>query len=419
MMGIRGGTKAPGISGMRRLRKNAGNPAGKGSEAVNSAGSVLRDFFKKGDMLLLSLCCGSTLYGILLIASATHSTGSLRYVIIQAAALVLGVFLFAFFTFLDLDPILERWRWIFLFNVIFIASLFVFGVEGGTGNRSWLRPSWFPVGIQPAEVVKITFILLMARQMSYLKSWGISSPGSVFQMGAHVLFMAGLIYAASKDAGMVLVYLFIFLAMAFAAGVKLRWFILAFAAGGGGFAAAWIKGWIPEYMRNRILVIFDHSLDPLGIGWQQNRSVLALGSGGLTGQGLFHGTQTQKASTTALPAKHTDFIFSVAGEELGMIGCVLIIILLAAVVIRCIYVAVNAKDDFSALICVGIAGMLIFQIVENIGMCLFLTPVIGLTLPFFSYGGTSIVSLFAAMGIISGVKMRSLPRWLRGRNDRR
>lgn len=385
---------------------------------MNNLPSSLREFLRRGDVLLLGLCCVSTLYGILLIASATHSYGTYKFVLIQSAALGLGVLLFILFSFLDIEQFTNRWKLILLFNVLFIASLAVFGVEGGTGNRSWLRPSWFPVGIQPAEVVKITFVLLLAKQISVLQEDGINTLRSVFLLAAHVALMAGLIMGASHDAGMTLVYLFIFICMTFTAGVKLRWFALAFGAGGGAFALAWIRGLIPEYMRNRILVIMDHSLDPLGVGWQQNRSLLALGSGGLFGQGLFHGTQTQQASSNALPAKHTDFIFSVAGEELGMLGCLLIILLLAAIVIRCVYVATHAQDSMSALICVGIAGMLVFQTVENIGMCLFLTPVIGLTLPFFSYGGSSIVTLFAAMGIVSGVKMRTLPSWLRDRRGK-
>ena len=147
-------------------------------------------------------------------------------------------------------------------------------------------------------------------------------------------------------------------------------------------------------------------------GWHQGRSIIAFGSGGWFGQGLFHGTQTQSDSNS-LPARHTDFIFSVAGEELGYIGCIAIIVLLVAIILRCLVVARQAKTPMGALICVGFAAMLGFQMLENIGMCIFVMPVIGLTLPFFSYGGSSLLTVFAAMGIVSGVKMRSLPEWLR------
>ena len=162
----------------------------------------------------------------------------------------------------------------------------------------------------------------------------------------------------------------------------------------------------------RIMVVLDHEFDPLGKGWHQTRGMLALGSGGWTGQGLFHGTQTQSPYRSSLPERQTDFIFCVCGEELGFLGCALIIVLLLAIVVRCFLVARDATTPMESLVCVGMAGMLIFQTVMNIGMCLFLLPVVGLTLPFFSYGGTSVMTLFAAMGVVSGIKKRSRPEWL-------
>ena len=145
---------------------------------------------------------------------------------------------------------------------------------------------------------------------------------------------------------------------------------------------------------------------------QQSRSLLALGSGGLFGQGYMQGTQTQ-AGEGSLPARHTDFIFSVIGEELGMLGCLFTIALLAAIILRCVLIARHAQQRIDMYICVGVAAMLIFQVMSNIGMCLFVMPVIGLTLPFISYGGTSIVTLFAAMGMVSGIQKRARPEWLR------
>lgn len=134
--------------------------------------------------------------------------------------------------------------------------------------------------------------------------------------------------------------------------------------------------------------------------------MLAIGSGGLFGQGLFHGRLTQ-AGKGVLPFRYTDFIFAVAGEELGLVGCVLILLLEAAIILRCLQVARHAKTPFSSYVCVGVAGTLIFQVLSNVGMCLFVLPVIGLTLPFFSYGGSSLLALYAAMGIVSGIKKRA------------
>ena len=158
------------------------------------------------------------------------------------------------------------------------------------------------------------------------------------------------------------------------------------------------------------MTLFDHDLDTMGVGWQQTRSLLALGGGKLTGQGLFHGARTQAGS---LANDHTDFIFSAIGEELGMLGCLAVLILLTAIIVRCLMVAKNARNTIESYVCVGVAAVLIFQTISNVGMCLFVMPVVGLTLPFFSYGGSSIVTLFAAMGMVSSVQSHSLPDWLR------
>ena len=219
-------------------------------------------------------------------------------------------------------------------------------------------------------------------------------------------------YILSKDAGSGLVYLFVFLCMAFAAGFALRWIFLGLGGAVGGFLAAWNFNLLRGDWYDRIKVILDHSYQPEGKGWQQTRGMLALGSGKLTGQGLFNGTQTQSLYRSSLPERQTDFIFCVCGEELGFIGCLLVIVLLLAIIVRCLIVAREAPTRMESLVCVGMAGMLIFQTIANLGMCLFLMPVIGLTLPFFSYGGSSIVTLFAAMGVVSGIKKRSRPEWL-------
>ncbi len=226
-------------------------------------------------------------------------------------------------------------------------------------------------------------------------------------VAGHALGMCGLYFVVSGDMGNGLVFLFIFVCMAFVAGFALRWFALLFAGGGAMVAAAWFLNLMPTYMMERFKALFDHSYDPLGVGWHQNRSLLTLGAGGVFGQGYLNGTQSQSDSSWSLPGRHTDFIFSVCGEEFGMVGCLLIIALLVAIIVRVLLVARNAQMSFYCYVCVGMAAMLVFQTLINVGMCLFIMPTIGITLPFFSYGGSSIVTLFAAMGVVSGIKKRS------------
>ena len=365
-----------------------------------------RAFVEKGDMLLLFLCLVASGFGIVLIASATNYVGFFPYIRVQVVALILGLGLYVLFTFLDIDIIAERRDLLFIFNMLFISLLFKWGVSDNTGNRSWLAFSWLPVSIQPAEVCKLTFIIIMARMMA---SSGdrLSRPLNVGKLAIHLLVTIGLIVVASEDAGSALVYVFLFIVMAYAGGVRLGWFIL----GAGAIVAAAPFLWtrvMREDQKNRILVLFDPTIDPTGQNerWHTDRSLTYLQSGGLTGDGLFHGDHTQAGQ---MPAQHTDFIFSVVGEELGLLGCIVVLLILLAIVIRIIYVGVKSHNYMNRLICIGIAAILLFQIIIDVGFCIGVLPVIGLTLPFFSYGGSSLVTMFAAMGIVSGIKYRPAP----------
>ena len=376
---------------------------------VSRLKAILADFFQQADLVLLSLCCISTLFGMVLIFSATRYLESNKYVIVQGVAMLLGICMYIFFSMVDLEVLLKRWRWILAFNVLFILLLLTpFGASEG-GNRAWLRFPFLPVSIGPAEVVKITFTLLLAKQLEWLREEkrDLKSLPAAVMAGGHALALCGLYFVVSGDMGNGLVFLFIFICMAFVAGFALRWFALLFAGGGAVVAAAFVLDLMPDYMQGRFMALFDHNYDPLGVGWHQNRSLLTLGAGGVFGQGYLNGTQTQSDSSWSLPGRHTDFIFSVCGEELGMMGCLVIISLLAAIIARVLIVARRAQTPFFCYVCVGMAAMLIFQTLINVGMCLFIMPTIGITLPFFSYGGSSIVTLFAAMGVVSGIKKRS------------
>ena len=390
------------------------------------------DFFtgwiRQVDLVLLALCTGTTLFGCLMIASATRYTDSYKNVIVQIAALGLGIVAYILMSMLDLNEIGKHWKWLLGGSLVLILLLKTpLGMDGGTGNRAWLGIKNFPVNLQPVEIVKITFIIVLARQLQYLQEQrDLKSIPSVGMLAGHLMLVVGLYAAISGDMGSALVLIFIFACMCFVAGVAKRWFVLGLLGGSFAFYVLWETDKIAPYMKDRFLTLFDHDLDPMGIGWQQTRSLLALGGGKLTGQGLFNGTQTQSASAWSLPARHTDFIFSVIGEELGLLGCLLTILLLAAacvtmktilllaaIIFHCVLIARHAQTKTDMYICVGVAAMLIFQTISNIGMCLFVMPVIGLTLPFISYGGSSIVTLFAAMGMVSGIQKRTRPEWLR------
>ena len=384
--------------------------------------SPIREFFRKGDVVLLALCLAASGFGLMLIFSATRFESNNKVLLVQLIGILIGVAAYIVITFVDFQLFTEKnWKLLFGFSVVFILLLLTpLGKEVG-GNLNWLTLDGFPMNIQPNEIVKIPFILLLSLLISSLRTRGdLSSIPSVAQMGGFTVFMLGLIAAVCGDMGMCVIYTMIFVVMAWSAGVKLRWFVLV----GGGIVSAAVVGWkfiLPktslwtDYRIMRFRVVFDHTLDPQGKGFQQTRSILAIGSGRLFGQGYLNGLQTQSPNESALPARHTDFIFSVCGEELGMVGCVILLLLLSAIVVRCVWNAHRASTPFYGFICMGMAGMLLFQIILNVGMCLYVLPVMGLTLPFISYGGSSVITLYACMGIVSSVKAKTLPSWLRNR----
>lgn len=377
------------------------------------------DIIRKADMKLLGLCLVCTAFGLILIASATayldyENPGTqLRRVLIQSAGALLGIGAYFVFSNIDMEHFAEKW-WLFLiFDIGLIALLRTPLGRSGGGNRSWLYVG-LPAMVQPAEIVRLSFTVLLAKQIAWFRdNRRMKGLGSLIFPAAHAGFMFVWIYVISRDAGSGLMYLVIYLGMAVAAGLAWYWFALGFGALGLGIGGLALFEKLPQYWMDRFHVVFDHTyISANDVGWQQRKGMLALGSGGLFGQGLFHGIQTQGAKGS-LPARQTDFIFCVCGEELGLVGCLAIIVLEFLLVYRCFQTARLAKSSMDALICVGFGTMLIFQVVENIGMCLFVMPVIGLTLPFFSYGGSSIVALYAALGMVSGVRSRTLPDWLR------
>ena len=366
----------------------------------------LKDFSKKADWVLLIMCLVTAGFGLIVIASATQApkfegTGP-RYIIIQLVAIALGVFLFAVVSAIDVDFISEHRMALMLFNVFLLLLLIPFGTDNGSGNRSWLHFHGFPVNIQPAEICKITYILIMASVMASHQN-NISGIPSVMHMVLHLGLLVGLNMVLSSDAGVSLIFVFIFIGMAFGGGVSLWWFALAIGAIAAAIPVVWPL--LGEYQRERILVLIDPEFDKMGTGarYHSKINLQSLTGGGLTGQGLFNGNRTQGGN---LFAQHTDYIFSSIGEELGFFGCVIVMLLELAIIARCVYVGVRCQDYMRRQICYGAASALMFQVMINVGMCIGVMPVIGLTLPLISYGGSSVVTIFAMLGLVSGAYAR-------------
>ena len=372
-------------------------------------GRYIRKFgeaFRKGDIVLLLMCLALNVFGLLMIASTTNQVGPVRYLIIQSIAALLGIIMYVLVSSIDTEFFSENRYWLVVFNTFLLLLLIPFGTDNGSGNRSWLDFPFLPIDIQPAEICKITYVLIMASVMSSFQS-RISSVRSVFTMVFHLGLLAGLNMVLSDDLGVTLIFVFIFAGMAFSGGVSPLWFLAA----GGGIVALFPILWnfLGEYQKLRIEILFNPDLDPMGTGARHHtvRALRSLTGGGMTGQGLFQGHRTQTQG--ALFAQHTDYIFAAIGEELGFVGCALVVISLFAIIARVIWVGTRSQDYMRRLVCFGAASALIFQVISNVGMCIGLTPVIGLTLPFVSYGGSSLVSLYTLLGLVSGVYARPAP----------
>ena len=351
-------------------------------------------------LLVIALICSACGLVLIYSAAAALSEGSSRFITVQSAALVLGLIGFVVMSCVRWENHTRFWRIVLVLNILFQLSLVVFGYEDG-GNRSWLR--FAGIGIQPGEIGKLLFIFTFAKQASLYRRQ-INHWKSLLMLGLQLAVMVLAILIPSHDMGVALSYVFIAIAILFAAGLSLKWF----AAGIAVIAAAAPVLWkfLSTAQKNRILVLIDPSIAPDAY-WQQEQSRIAIGAGRLFGQGYLQGSQTQH---NMLPEKQTDFIFAVAGEEWGLVGCLLILILLNLLIFRVFYVAYRADGHFLTLVCTGIGSMLLYQTYVNIFMCLGVGPVMGLPLPFFSYGGSAMVTSFLAIGVAAGVSMRTRQR---------
>ena len=247
---------------------------------LKSVKNTILDIIRQADLLLLALCTVTSLFGVVMIYSATRYQGGLKCVIIQLCGLALGIVLYFVVSMVDLTEISKKWQWLLAFNLGFFLLLKTPLGVSANGNLAWLGVRGIPIQVQPAEVVKLTFILLLARQLVWMKGRGdMKSIPAVGLLAGNLLVTIGLYYVISSDMGSALVYVCIFACMAFAAGVALRWFALGIFGAGAGFYLLWELDKIPPYMKERFQVLVDHSLYPLGAGWQQTRSLMAIGGG--------------------------------------------------------------------------------------------------------------------------------------------
>ena len=278
-----------------------------------------------------------------------------------------------------------------------IAVLFTEPINGAS--------SWFSVGsvsIQPGEIAKITLILGLGKLLDYFKTKGkLNHPLYVLIVLAYVAIPC-LLLVMQPDYGTAMVFLVVAALMIFVSGINVGYIIAAIVTVVVGVFVAY-QYILPEYAKTRITVFLNPQMDPSGAGYNIIQSQLAVGSGQMWGMGLFNGNQTQIGY---LPMKTTDFIFAVISEEMGFVVSCLIVVLFVILIAKSVHIGKTSKDNYGALISIGVAGMFLAHFLENVGMNIGLMPITGIPLPFISYGGSAMLTNFVGLGLLLSVSGR-------------
>ncbi len=370
---------------------------------------ISRDsLLRRVDWVLMLAAGALSALGCLLVWSATRTRtgitqGDPQYFLLrQGVNLAIGVALAAGVMWLGHHRLRGFVPVFYAFSLVLMLLVFTpLGTEIN-GQRAWLAIGDYT--IQPGEFAKVAVILGMAVILAARVDAGDREhPGGKTILQALALAAVPLMIVLVDDTGMAMVIAAIILGVLFGSGTRIGWTIGLVVAGVVAAVLVWFLGLLDDYQIDRFAAFADPSRDPSGVGYNTNQARIAIGSGGLDGKGLFQGTQT---TGQFVPEQHTDFIFTVAGEELGFLGAGAIILLLGVVMWRALAIARGATELYGTVIATGIVAWLAFQSFENIGMAMGIMPVAGIPLPFLSYGGTSMFATWIAIGLLQSVRMK-------------
>jgi rod shape determining protein RodA len=351
------------------------------------------------EWLLPLLVLAVTGIGIVSIYSATHEPGvtsSSGLAVRQGAYLAVGVVLMLCALSFDYRALDRQAVLVYVLAVAALVAVPIVGDIGG-GSRRWIRLG--PISIQPSEFMKLALVVMLAHQLARTQTKRLNLLDAFPALVATALPCA--IILAQPDLGTAVHIGLVAATMLLIGGVRLRWFLML---GAPVVALApFLWGFLKEYQQKRILMFLDPTQDPLGAGYHVIQSTIAVGSGMLHGKGFLQGTQN---NLDFLPEQHTDFIFSVFAEEWGFVGTTGLMVLYLAMLLRGLVIAGRARDRFGILLCVGVLATIFWQLVVNVGMTTGVMPVVGITLPFVSYGGSSLLMLLLGVGLVMNVSMR-------------
>ncbi len=358
---------------------------------------ILISQLKRLDWILIISVVLLVCLGLLFIYSSSVGRGDFLNFKKQLIFSIIGFFLMFFFCFFDWRIFRENRSLIlvlYLFCLISLIGIFFFAPEI-RGVQRWYK--FGSVSFDPVELTKIVLIILLAKyfSMRHVEMYRIRH---ILLSGFYVFLPSALAFF-QPDFGSIIILAALWTGILVVSGIKLRHFLILLLCGFLLFSLSWVF-LMKDYQKERI-VSFLLPADPLAAGWSQNQSKIAIGSGGIFGQGLFKGSQTQYGF---LPEPQTDFIFSVVAEESGLIGVSILLLLFLVLIWRIFRIAANSKSNFPRLFNIGLIVVLISQIFINIGMNLGLLPIIGISLPLLSYGGSSLIMTLIAFGIVQNIK---------------
>ncbi len=353
--------------------------------------------YKRFDYLLFSLVMILAAIGLVVFSSAVKDRPSLLKP--QILALIMGIALCLILSAIDYKDLKVLSLFIFFGAMGLMVLVLFFGKGEDLGNKNWINIAG--MSVQPSEYAKIAYIILASVFLERIKDSQDKNKSDIIKFLAYTCVAIGFVLL-QKDLGTAMVFAFIFVLFIYMAGIPYRYIFILAGAAGLSLPFIWVYV-LNDKRKDRILTFISPERDPQGGGYNVIKSKLAIGSGQLFGQGYGSGLQTQSGS---VPVNESDFIFSVVGEELGFIGGCIIILLGLVILLRIIYVSKNSSDTYGSFLCIGVAGMMGFNFIENIGMSIGLLPVTGLPLPFVSQGGTAMLANFTAVGIVLSVSLR-------------
>jgi rod shape determining protein RodA len=353
------------------------------------------------DWPLLLATMGIAAIGLLNLYSATYAVPQRGLFQSQVWWMVIGFGLFFVFSVIDYRLWIQLAWALLIIGVVLVITVHFAGIVV-KGSRRWLGVG--PIRLQPSEFIKIAMIITLARFVHDNASEH-SSPAWI---AAQVLGCGGTIamIAWQPDLGTAVLVTLICLSVALLTAKKLWPILVALGAGGIALIPIWTYV-LHDYQKKRILTFMDPSTDPSGAGWHARQSIFAVGSGRIGGKGYMHGTQNQ---LQFLPEHWSDFPFSVWAEEWGFVGSIVLIGLYLFLILWIINIASQARDRFGATLCIGVAAMLFWQVLVNIAMVTGLAPVVGVTLPLVSHGGSSVMTTFIGLGLVASVSIRRFAR---------